>query len=94
MIGSFFYDKGKRESLEKELTDKNDKHQQQLERMWTWKDTHEHDASEKRLRFEVEMAELKGRLTGIKESHDEQFSQLMERFTRIEDKIDRIETRA
>ena len=87
------YDRGKNESIQEEIGRKNTEQDGKLTNLFSWKDAHNEDAASQRVKFQVEMAEIRGELKGLKESHNEQFAAIMERFTRIEDKIDRLEQR-
>lgn len=93
MVANLFYNNWKNAHLQDEITKKNEAQDKQLTKMWEWKDHHEIDASEQRRKFEVQMAEIRGELKGIKDSHENQFNAIMERLTRVENKIDRLEQR-
>lgn len=93
LIGKQFFDHGRSSRLQEEIKDKNEEQDGQLGKLWSWKDNHEQEANEKRLRFEIELASTRGELKGIKESQDGQFEAIMDRLTRVEGKIDRLEER-
>lgn len=92
-IGRSFYENGKRDSLTDFVEKKNASQDNSLRILFAWKDSHTDEAAEHRLKFEIALARIEGELKGIKDSHDGQFTAIMERLTRVENKIDRLEQR-
>ena len=93
LIAKVVYDYAEGKITQKALGDKNEEQDRKLKKLFEDADKHKEDAANYRLKFEVQMAEVRGELKGMKESHNEQFEQLREMFTRLETKIDRLEQR-
>ena len=52
------------------LVDKDVDQENKLKNLFSWKDAHTEDANNHRLKFEIELAETRGQIKGMKESQD------------------------